>query len=285
MKQKFYNLSNDYLFKTVFRNFRLLKQMVIDIYNFDLSGYSFDNPKIQSDNKNLSNGEYDLLLTNGIDYVILEMQNSKYGNFINRSEIYRSMLVSKDWQKGDVNYNHVKFVKLFWLLNYRHYKKEFLKYQMREEETYERFGDKNEVWIFNIKNVHQKELLNKYKILFQATKPKKIEALVDDKEVGNIAKEILRYNADLETYEKMVRSEFMQWTHEDDLKLMKDVSYREGIEIGERRGEKRGEKKGKQMGILKTALSMFQEGIDISLIKKITGLTETEILNLKNHSL
>lgn len=65
MKQKFYNLSNDYLFKTVFRNFSLLKQMVFDIYDFDLSGYSFDNPKIQSENKNLSNGEYDLLLTNG----------------------------------------------------------------------------------------------------------------------------------------------------------------------------------------------------------------------------
>lgn len=50
MKQKLYNLSNDYLFKTVFRNFTLLKQMVLDIYEFDLSNFSFDNPKIQSKN-------------------------------------------------------------------------------------------------------------------------------------------------------------------------------------------------------------------------------------------
>lgn len=46
---------------------------------------------------------------------------------------------------------------------------------------------------------------------------------------------------------------------------------REGIEIGEKRGEKR-EK-------LKTALSMLQEGLEISLIKKVTGLTEKQIIN------
>lgn len=274
MKQKFYNLSNDYLFKTVFRNFTLLKQMVLDIYEFDLSNFSFDNPKIQSKNKNLSNGEYDLLLTNGNEYVILEMQNSKYENFINRSEIYRSMIVSNDWQKGDTNYSHIKFVKLFWLLNYKHYKKEFLKYQMREESTHKRFGDQNEIWIFNIINTHKKELLNKYKVLFQAKKKEEIEALVNDKDVGNIAKMILQYNADLETYQEMVRSEFMHWTHEDDLKLMKEISYRKGIETGE--------KKGKKLGILKTAFSMLQEGIDISLIKKVTGLSEKEILDFNN---
>ena len=274
MKQRFYNLSNDYLFKAVFRNFSLLKQMIFDIYEFDLLGYTFHNPKIQGENKNLSNGEYDLLLTNGNEYVILEMQNSKYGNFINRSEIYRSMIISKDWQKGDVNYNHVKFVKLFWLLNYKYYEKDFLKYQMREEITHDRFGDKNEIWIFNIRSFHQRELLNKYKILFQAKKPKEIEALVNDKVVGNIAKIILRYNADLSEYQEMMRSEFMQWTHEDDLNLMKEVSYREGVEIGE--------EKGKKLGILKTAFSMLQEGMDISIIKKVTGLTEKEILNSKN---
>jgi len=274
MKQKFYSLSNDYLFKTVFRNFMLLKQMVLDIYGFDLSNFSFDNPKIQSKNKNLSNGEYDLLLTNGNEYVILEMQNSMYENFINRSEIYRSMLVSNDWQKGDTNYSRIKFVKLFWLLNYKHYKKEFLKYQMREESTHKRFGDQNEIWIFNIINTHKKELLNKYKILFQAKKKEEIEALVNDKDVGNIAKMILQYNADLETYQEMVRSEFMHWTHEDDLKLMKEISYRKGIETGK--------KKGKKLGILKTAFSMLQEGIDISLIKKVTGLSEKEILDSNN---
>lgn len=85
---------------------------------------------------------------------------------------------------------------------------------------------------------------------------------------------ILQYNAELETYQEMVRSEFMHWTHEDDLKLMKEISYRKGIEAGE--------KKGKKLGILKTAFSMLQEGIDISLIKKVTGLSEKEILDFNN---
>jgi len=42
-----------------------------------------------------------------------------------------------------------------------------------------------------------------------------------------------------------------------------------GIEIGEKRG------------IMKTALSMLQEGLDLSLIRKVTGLTEAEILKSK----
>lgn len=214
------------------------------------------------------------------------MQNSKYGNFINRSEIYRSMIVSKDWQKGDTDYSNVKFVKLFWLLNYKCYEKDFLKYQMREETTHKKFGDQNEIRIFNIKNIHKRELLNKYKILFQAKKKEEIESLINDKDVGNIAKIILQYNADSEIYQEMVRSEFMHWTHEDDLKLMKEISYKKGIKIGEKRGEirgeTRGEAKGQKLGVLKTAFSMLQEGIDVSLIKKITGLSEKEILDFNN---
>lgn len=54
---------------------------------------------------------------------------------------------------------------------------------------------------------------------------------------------------------------------------------REGIEIGEKRGEKRGQKRGEKIGKLKIALSMLQEGLDMSLIKKVTGLTEKQIIN------
>ncbi len=32
---------------------------------------------------------------------------------------------------------------------------------------------------------------------------------------------------------------------------------------------------------MKTALSMLQEGLDLSLIRKVTGLTEAEILKSK----
>ncbi|MCI9234014.1 MAG: hypothetical protein HFH08_05415 [Bacilli bacterium] len=51
---------------------------------------------------------------------------------------------------------------------------------------------------------------------------------------------------------------------------------KEGIEIGKKQGEER--------GVMKTTLSMLQEGLDLSLIERITGLSEKEILNLQNNS-
>lgn len=274
MSKKFYNLSNDYLFKSVFRNFLLLKKLAHDIFGLDLSGYSFENPRIQSENKNLSNGEYDLLLTNGKEYIVFEMQNSKYGNFINRSEIYKSSLISSSWKKDDKTYQNIKFAKLCWLLNYKYHKQDLLNYQMLEKTLHEKFGDENEIKIFGIQNFHKKELFKKYKILFCAKKKAEIEALINDKDVGEIARKILLYNEDLEIYQRMMRSETMNWSHEDDLRLMKQVAHTEGEKVGEKRGEKRGK--------LKTAKKLFTKGISLELIVEVTGLKKEQIENYIN---
>ncbi len=54
----------------------------------------------------------------------------------------------------------------------------------------------------------------------------------------------------------------------------------------EQRGEKRGEKRGKREGIivgkLEIAFSMLKKGIDLSLIKEITGLTDRQITEYAN---
>lgn len=52
-------------------------------------------------------------------------------------------------------------------------------------------------------------------------------------------------------------------------------------EEAKRIGLMEGREEGKKEGLMKTALSMLQEGLDLSLIKKVTGLTEQQILNIQ----
>jgi len=57
---------------------------------------------------------------------------------------------------------------------------------------------------------------------------------------------------------------------------------REGIKEGKREGIREGIKKGIKEGKLEDAKMMLMEGLDLKLIIKITGLTESEVLELKS---
>ena len=73
-----------------------------------------------------------------------------------------------------------------------------------------------------------------------------------------------------------------------------DDAKQAGIEIGEKRGEERGRKIGIKQGLeqglaqgaqqekIATILGMLQEGIDISVIAKITSCSEAEIQQIAN---
>ncbi|WP_128895389.1 hypothetical protein [Longirhabdus pacifica] len=50
---------------------------------------------------------------------------------------------------------------------------------------------------------------------------------------------------------------------------------------GWEKGIARGIEKGMEKGILKTAENMLKEDVDINVIKKVTGLSEKAIMNLK----
>jgi len=58
---------------------------------------------------------------------------------------------------------------------------------------------------------------------------------------------------------------------------------REGIKEGKREGIKEGMKEGIKKGKREDAKMMLMEGLDLKLIIKITGLTESEVLELKNN--
>ena len=52
------------------------------------------------------------------------------------------------------------------------------------------------------------------------------------------------------------------------------------LRIAKEEGEKKGEKKGKKEGILMTAVNMIKAGVDMSIIKQVTGLTDQKLTKL-----
>ncbi|MEK0291889.1 hypothetical protein P5F77_15620, partial [Caldifermentibacillus hisashii] len=56
----------------------------------------------------------------------------------------------------------------------------------------------------------------------------------------------------------------------------------EGIEEGIKKGMEKGRKEGIKEGKREDAKMMLMEGLDLNMILKITGLTESDVLELKS---
>ena len=61
-----------------------------------------------------------------------------------------------------------------------------------------------------------------------------------------------------------------------------EQGFEKGIEQGIEQGIEKGIEEGKRLGIEQTVRNMLDEGIDISLICKVTGMTEEKIDEIRN---
>ncbi len=70
--------------------------------------------------------------------------------------------------------------------------------------------------------------------------------------------------------------------------IKKDLRYQQGLEEGMEKGEEKGKAEGLSEGMgkekEKTARAMLLEGLDINIIKKVTGLSEEEIEKLRGQN-
>ncbi len=279
MKEKIYGLRFDTSFKNVFSDKNYLKQFFKDIFHEEIENVTYIDKEILRENKYLSYSIFDLLIKAKGEFIIFEMQNQDLKNIEARVTMYLSKYYAR--QNAGKKYEHVKPIKMRLILNYPYGEKEVLKeYRVMEKRILEQFGIYFDIKIWNIKEALKYEGTLDYKYallfildLFSKKKAREVlKTIKEEKRFEEMIYKIERYNANLETYEKLKNEEERQMKLEDVAQAYK----KEGIEIGKKQGEKRGEKR----GIMKTALSMLQEGLDLSLIKKITGLTETEILRI-----
>lgn len=123
--QIFYNLSNDYLFKSIFNKHEYLEMLLRDFFQLDIADFEYYSPVLPKENKEKANGEADLVLKNKEEIIIVEMQNQKNGSLENRSIVYLSKLYGMQWRKKDRTYQEIKPVTLYWFLNYPYGKKNY----------------------------------------------------------------------------------------------------------------------------------------------------------------
>ena len=106
------------------------------------------------------------------------------------------------------------------------------------------------------------------KVKMASEKNKTIEKVVEDLDEMSADE-----NERLEAYKRQVNMLYD--------KIEKEEWKKEGREEGREEGLEEGRNEGIQMEKEKNALKMLQEGIDINIIMKVTGLTEEKIEELK----
>ena len=277
IKSKFYNASNDYLFKNLFYNHHFLSTLMNELFGVDIAKFKYSTTMLPKENWAKSKGECDLILESDEEIIVVEMQNNKRGSLENRSMVYLSKLYGMQWRKGDSNYEEIKPVTLYWLLNYQYKKNEILEYQMLETKLHDQFGENLKVKICNIHKMKDR----KYQLLFQAKSKEELKVLERDSKLGPVVKEIMKFNRDEREYERMEMLENM-WTIEDEKKFQLMEARREGRLSGKKQGLKEGRKEGRKEGLLKAASNLLSKGVSIEFIMEVTNLSKNEIQKLKS---
>lgn len=269
--KRLYGIRYDPLLKKIFFEKENLKKLMKDLFHEDLETFHYSKQELPKGNVNLQSGVCDMVMKSRKRILLLEIQNKDLKNLIERVKYYSSEFYAN--QNPGKDYKQLLPVEVYLIINFSFGKNQVLKeYEEFERTLKEQLGNVSKIKIWNIKAaLKEKEGLNyDYARLFtlddEDAKEKGkivIEELQNKKELKNIVKQIIYYNKDKKTYQRLREVEKMEMTFEQATAGFR----REGIEIGEKRGK------------LKTALSMLQEGLEISLIEKVTGLTEKQIRN------
>ncbi len=280
---RLYGLRYDPLFKVIFFEKENIKKLMKDIFHEELEDFHYEKQELPKGNVNLQSGVCDMVMKSKKRILLLEIQNKDLKNLVERVKYYSSEFYAN--QNPGKDYKKLLPVEVYLIINFPYGKHQILKeYEEFEKNLKEQLGNVSKIKIWNIKEaLKEKQGLDyDYARLFtlddKGAKEKGkfvIEELMEKRELKSFVKRITYYNKDKKTYQRLKEVEKMEMTFEQATAGFR----REGIEIGEKRGEKRGQKRGEKIGKLKIALSMLQEGLDMSLIKKVTGLTEKQIIN------
>ena len=91
----------------------------------------------------------------------------------------------------------------------------------------------------------------------------------------------MKHFAKLSEEEKLQDIAFGKWRTEMDYRLDRSG----WIEYGEKRGLEKGREEGREEQNKEFVLKLLKEGTELAFISKVTGLSEKEILKIKNKKL
>jgi len=275
---KFADPKNDLAFKKIFGN-ENKKEILISFLNSVLDfkdektivEVTLDNPYQLPDIKELKETILDIKATNqNGDNFIVEMQKKDLSNFAKRSLYYTSKAYVSQIEKGEdvINLKKVYYIAI---LNFNMFKNknyisrhliinqetttqdlkdfEFTFIELKKFNTkLEDLNTSIDKWIYFINNASSFDLI-----------PKEYEDIKEFQEAFQIANKYSWNKKELEYYDSM------------DLKQADDKNALETARV-----------KAKKENSIEIAKKSLEQGLDLETIKIITGLTDTELVNLTN---
>ena len=291
---------NDYLFKKLFtskENEDILCDFISAIIGREVVAATVQMEKMLE--RERENGKYGMLdievtLKDG-SKIDIEMQRWDEVNHIKRTVYYAGKLISEQLQKGDA-YDKLKPVEIIYITDFNFLKGDHYKTSTVIVDEL----DRRDVIIKEIK-FHYIELPK-----FRKSNPDMRDklnqwlAFIDDqnKEWMNMAKDfnesILKA---MDEFDRLVAKEAEKYTEEGKERFLKDMAsvkyntfnkglnegIQKGMEQGLEQGIQQGIEKGTEVTIKNHVFNMLKKGLGISIISDITGLTEKEILSIKEN--
>jgi len=290
---------NDFVFKFIFgrgtkQSNKLLLALLNDVFNvpkgLSLGTVEITNPlTIQT---NLTD-QYAILdiraKVAGFGHVNLEMQRVNQRNIDKRSLYYGAKLFEEQLDKGN-DYRELKKVATINFLDFSYFPMDmyYSCYRLMEKRTFEPYADLLQLHFIEMPKfvrldkenlIHPNDRMAKWIRFLTNEDDARWEEMANQDPIMEEAVDMLR-TVSMDREARMLA--------EAREKALKDInSIRgDGIEEGIKKGLEEGIKKGIEEGIKKgkreDAKMMLKEGLDLNLIIKITELTESEILELKD---
>jgi len=283
------SVKNDYVFKRLFTkkgNEKYLKEFLSNLLKMDIQEIKIEHDKRLD--QNLKNEKYGVLdvkaVLNDDMEIDIELQIENEHNIIERSTFYGTRLISSQLESGQ-DYLNIKPSIVISILNFNVFEyEEYInstvtvldKHREREVNKYLKYYY-IELPKFRKRKIDEKDKVSDWLAFIDSKDEKRIGEVMERNEKVKKANEELEYlSGDAAERSKAELRE----------KYKKDItSAREhGIRIGEEKGIEKGMEKGIEQGeknkCLEIAREMLKEGLEPSLISKITSLSSSELEKL-----
>ena len=287
-------LTNDYVFKRVFTKDGqedMLKDFLTGILNIQIDKIEIKNAELTKEHKDAKREVLDIRATiNKNSLIDIEVQVKNYHNIDKRSMAYVTKLYSDQLEVGDEYKKPLKTISIN-ILNFNYFKRNTyhsigrMKFEKIEKEKYVDMGyEEEDEYVNEDIEVHYIELpkfkeknpgvnskLEQWLWLICGKGEKAEMAKKENKEVKK-ASDVLQ---------KMSLSEQERWLYDSrkfrewDERSLREYETNEARQDGIKQGISQGERKAK----LEDAKKMLEEGVELEIIERVTGLSKEEILN------
>ena len=276
---KYYNMSNDYLFKGIMNHKESMKYLLETCFDIKLNECKMSNVELIKDHKIKKMNIIDFKIEDKRNIYLVEMQNKNKYNMSERWMYSFSRQCQLELTKNE-EYKKIRKITFLIFENYENYKEE--KYQLLGNKYKELFTDKVEIKVFNIQREEKNKKRKNIVQLFQIQSKEELEKLKLNEKEEKIRQMIKKYNVEKDELKEIERMEEEMNLFDIGLYNAREEGKKEGKSQGRKEGKKEGKREGKREKTFEIAMNMIQKKIDFSLISELTGLSLQELEKIKN---